>query len=93
MDKLELRFEAARPSLYGLEMHLARMNRAIEAFKPTVVVVDPISAFRGPDQEVHSTLLRMIDLLKHNEISSLFTSLRSWPPTVSRAAPTTAYRP
>ena len=29
-----LRFEAARPSLYGLEMHLARMNRDIERFEP-----------------------------------------------------------
>jgi circadian clock protein KaiC len=72
-----LRFEAARPSLYGLEMHLARMNRDVETFRPSVVVVDPISAFRGPDQEVHSTLLRMVDLLKSNGISSLFTSLRS----------------
>jgi circadian clock protein KaiC len=72
-----LRFEAARPSLYGLEMHLARMNRDVEAFQPSVVVVDPISAFRGPDPEVHATLLRMIDLLKSNGVSSLFTSLRS----------------
>jgi circadian clock protein KaiC len=58
-------------------MHLARMNRDVETFKPSVVVVDPISAFRGPDQEVHSTLLRMVDLLKRNGISSLFTSLRT----------------
>jgi circadian clock protein KaiC len=72
-----LRFEAARPSLYGLEMHLARMNRDVEAFRPDVVVVDPISAFRGPDVEVHATLLRMVDLLKSNGVSSLFTSLRS----------------
>src|SRR6202012_5688744 len=28
-----LRFEAARPSLFGLEMHLARMYREIEQFK------------------------------------------------------------
>jgi len=72
-----LRFEAARPSLYGLEMHLARMNRDVTTFQPSVVVVDPISAFRGPDLEVHSTLLRMVDLLKTNGVSSLFTSLRS----------------
>jgi circadian clock protein KaiC len=72
-----LRFEAARPSLYGLEMHLARMNRDVATFKPSVVVVDPISAFRGPDQDVHSTLLRMVDLLKRDGISALFTSLRS----------------
>jgi circadian clock protein KaiC len=77
LDAGLLRFEAARPSLYGLEMHLARMNRDVETFKPSVVVVDPISAFRGPDQEVHSTLLRMVDLLKRSGISSLFTSLRT----------------
>ncbi|MBI0539470.1 circadian clock protein KaiC [Roseomonas sp. KE2513] len=70
-----LRFEAARPSLYGLEMHLARMHRDLDRFEPDVVVIDPISAFRGPDTEVHATLLRMMDLLKSRGITALFTSL------------------
>ncbi len=72
-----LRYEAARPSLYGLEMHLARMHRDLDRFKPDVVVVDPISAFRGPEAEVHAVLLRMMDLLKGHGITALFTSLRS----------------
>nr|WP_294543416.1 circadian clock protein KaiC [uncultured Rhodopila sp.] len=72
-----LRFEAARPSLYGLEMHLARMHRDVLAFKPSVVVIDPISAFRGPLTEVHATLLRMVDLLKSGGVTALFTSLRT----------------
>ncbi len=72
-----LRFEAARPSLYGLEMHLARMHRDIDGFQPDVMVVDPISAFRGPATEVHATLLRMMDLLKSRGITALFTSLRN----------------
>ena len=72
-----LRFEASRPSLYGLEMHLARMHRDLDAFKPDMVVVDPISAFRGPPTEVHATLLRMLDLLKSRGITTLFTSLRT----------------
>jgi circadian clock protein KaiC len=72
-----LRFEASRPSLFGLEMHLARMNRDLEAFAPDVVVIDPISAFRGPDAEVHATLLRMVDLLKGHGTLALFTSLRN----------------
>nr|WP_294503708.1 circadian clock protein KaiC [uncultured Rhodopila sp.] len=72
-----LRFEAARPSLYGLEMHLARMQRDVAEFQPSVVVVDPISAFRGPIAEVHATLLRMVDLLKSVGITGLFTSLRT----------------
>ncbi|MGH7116330.1 MAG: circadian clock protein KaiC [Stellaceae bacterium] len=72
-----LRFEVSRPSLYGLEMHLARMHRDIDQFKPELVVIDPISAFRGPDTEVHATLLRMIDLLKSRGITALFISLRN----------------
>ncbi len=72
-----LRFEVARPSLYGLEMHLARMYRALDEFNPTVVVVDPISAFRGPSEVVHSTLLRIVDLLKSRGITAMFTSLQS----------------
>ena len=77
IDEGRLRFEAARPSLYGLEMHLARMHRDIDRFRPDVVVVDPISAFRGPSTEVHATLLRMMDLLKSRGITALFTSLRA----------------
>ena len=72
-----LRFEAARPSLYGLEMHLARMYRDLERFNPAAVVVDPLSAFRGPVSEVHAILLRTVDLLKSRGITALFTSLRN----------------
>lgn len=70
-----LRFEAARPNLYGLEMHLARMHRDLDRFKPEVVVIDPLSAFSGPGSEVRATLLRMMDLLKARGITGLFTSL------------------
>lgn len=72
-----LRFEAARPSLFGLEMHLARMHRDIVRFQPTVVVLDPISALRGPSSEVQATLLRMVDFLKSRGITAVFTSLRT----------------
>ncbi len=72
-----LRFEAARPSLFGLEMHLARMHREIEKFKPDVVVLDPISSLRGEQGEVHSALLRVIDLLKSRGTTALLTNLNS----------------
>ncbi len=72
-----LQFEAARPSLYGFEMHLARMNRDIEQFKPSVIVVDPISAFRGPSTEIHATLVRLADICKSKGITAVFTSLSS----------------
>ena len=65
-----LRFEAARPSLFGFEMHLARMNRDIEQFKPAAIVVDPISAFRGPSTEIHATLVRLADICKTKGITA-----------------------
>jgi circadian clock protein KaiC len=72
-----LRFEAARPSLFGLEMHLARMYREIEEFEPAAVVLDPISALRGESGDVHSMLLRIIDLLKSRGITAFLTNLLS----------------
>lgn len=72
-----LRFEAARPALYGLEMHLARMHRDVERFQPRLVVIDPISALRGPETELQATLLRMVDMLKGRGITAVFTSLRT----------------
>jgi circadian clock protein KaiC len=70
-----LRFEAARPSLFGFEMHLARMNRDIEQFQPATIIVDPISAFRGPSTEIHATLVRLADICKTRGITAVFTSL------------------
>jgi circadian clock protein KaiC len=75
LDSGLLRFEAARPTLYGFEMHLARMNRDLDEFKPTTTIIDPISAFRGSDSEVHSCLLRMVDILKTKGITAVMTRL------------------
>src|ERR1700735_2446086 len=72
-----LRFEAARPSLFGLEMHLARMYREIEEFAPAAAVLDPISALRGDSGDVDSMLLRIIDLLKKQGITAVLTNLLS----------------
>ena len=70
-----LAFEAARPSLFRFEMHLTRMNRDLDRFQPACVVIDPISAFRGPSIEVHATLLRLVDMLKARGITAVFTNL------------------
>jgi circadian clock protein KaiC len=72
-----LRFSASRPSLFGLEMHLAHMHRGIAAFAPNVVVVDPISSLLedGPEREVRAMLLRLIDYLKAEGITAMFTNL------------------
>ena len=72
-----LQFQAARPTLYGLEMHLVRMHKLIEESKPHVVVVDPISNLTvvGTEDEARSILARVIDFLKMNQITALFTDL------------------
>ena len=70
-----LGFEATRPSVHGFEMHLARMHRDIDMFNPSVLVVDPISAFRGPSAEIHATLVRLADICKGRGITSVFISL------------------
>ena len=75
LDSGFLVFEAVRPSLFGLEMHLARMNRDMEDFGPSAVVVDPISAFRGVESEIYSTILRLADICKSRGITGIFTSL------------------
>jgi circadian clock protein KaiC len=58
-------------------MHLARMNRDLDAFKPATTVIDPISAFRGSESEVHSVLLRMVDILKTKGITAVMTRLKA----------------
>ena len=72
-----LGFIAARPTFYSLEMHLAVMLREINRFKPSLVVLDPISAFLGSGEhlEVQSMLLRMVDTLKGRGITAVFTHL------------------
>ncbi len=72
-----LRFHAARPTLYGLEMHLATMFKEILAFQPDVVIVDPMTSLlaAGSESETRAMVTRLIDFLKARQITSLFTSL------------------
>lgn len=72
-----LRFHAARPSLYGLEMHLATMFKEIVAFQPQVVVIDPITSLMdaGTDSECRGMVTRLVDYLKAGQVTTLFTSL------------------
>ena len=72
-----LRFHSARPSLYGLEMHLATMFKEIAAFQPSVVIMDPITSLMdaGTDSEGKGMVTRLIDYLKAGQVTSLFTSL------------------
>ena len=72
-----LKFHSARPTLYGLEMHLVTFHKVIEAFTPQVFIVDPISNLidAGTAPEVKSVLTRLIDYLKMKKISTFLTDL------------------
>ena len=74
-----LKFQNSRPSAWGLELHLAMVHKLIDEFKPTVVVIDPITNFLavGDQIDTKAMLTRLIDLLKMNQITGMFTSLTS----------------
>jgi len=72
-----LRIEATRPTSLGLEMHLARLHRLVDEFRPTVVIIDPISslAHGAPDDSASLVLLRLVDFLKTRGITALLVHL------------------
>lgn len=77
LDKGRLQFHAARPTLCGLEEHLATMDTLIETFHPHVVVIDPITTFVsvGEVTAARSMLMRLVDALKLQQITTFCTSL------------------
>lgn len=77
VDKGYLQFHASRPTLFGLEMHLVAIHKAIRNFKPSVVVLDPITNLITVStiSEVKSMLIRLIDFLQQEQITVMFTAL------------------
>ena len=74
-----LRFRATRPTLYGLEAHLARILRDLNEFQPTVVVLDPVTALIASSgaADVRALTTRLIDSLKIAGMTAIFTTLTS----------------
>ena len=72
-----LQFHSTRPTVHGLEMHLVRMHKLIEAFKPSVVVVDPVSNLQSAGNLEDSTnmLIRLVDFLRKKRITAFMISL------------------
>lgn len=72
-----LRIESTRPTLHGLEQHLVHMHDLVKDFKPKVVAVDPISNLMSDSEDagLKLTLMRLIDFLKTEGTTALFTSL------------------
>jgi circadian clock protein KaiC len=72
-----LRIHARRPTALGLEAHLVAIHRLIDDWQPRVVVMDPVTNMIsvGSETEVKAMLARLIDFMKHRQITALFTSL------------------
>ena len=72
-----LRFNSVRPTLFGLEMHLASIHKMVKDFKPQSVIMDPLTNMMsiGEADEVKAMFTRVIDFLKSQGITTIFTSL------------------
>jgi circadian clock protein KaiC len=72
-----LHFHAVRPTSTGLEGHLAGMQKLVKSLQPDVVVVDPITSIVSVSgiYGVKSMLTRLVDFLKVQQITSIFTNL------------------
>ena len=72
-----LSIHANRPSVYGLETHLTTIYRDVREFRPNLVILDPITSFLrgGGSPDADALLVRVIDFLKSDQVTSVFTSL------------------
>jgi circadian clock protein KaiC len=79
VDGKLLLFHAMRPTLHGLEMHLATVFRLIRDFQPRNVVLDPVTSLLtgGDDAEVGAMLMRLLDYMKGEGVTCLFTALNT----------------
>jgi circadian clock protein KaiC len=75
-----LQLRCVRPSLLGLEAHLASMQDLVTEYSPDVVVMDPISDLlqSGGGAMVSEMLIRQVDFLKSRGVTALFTSLNTY---------------
>jgi circadian clock protein KaiC len=74
-----LHFHAVRSTFFSLEMHLAVLHKMIHQLKPQDFILDPVTTFisQGNEVEVKAMLTRLIDFLKSQQITAMFTSLTS----------------
>jgi circadian clock protein KaiC len=79
VDRGLLRFRSIRSTHYGLEMHLATIQKLVREFQPRVVVLDPLDSLTqaGSRRDAAMTLVRLIDHFKAQGITALLTNLTS----------------
>jgi circadian clock protein KaiC len=63
--------------LYGLESHLVTLHKLVVDVKPKVLVMDPITNLEaiGSHLQIKAMLTRMIDFLKTEGVTAVFTSV------------------
>jgi len=72
-----LHIDSARPSAFGLEMHLVRMHGLLDQHRPSAVAIDPITGLAAGASE-HDTavmVLRIVDFIKSRGATGFFTAL------------------
>ncbi len=71
-----LLIRSTRPTLMGLERHLVEIYRAVQSHEPSVVAIDPVTSLlnAGEPDDVHRTIVRMIDFLKRAHVSTILTA-------------------
>lgn len=77
MKKDLIRCIATRPVMHGLETHLALIHKHVRDYKPSLLVLDPISdmAAVGTNRDAKSMMVRLIDFLKKSGITAVMSNL------------------
>jgi circadian clock protein KaiC len=72
-----LQFHSNRPTYGGIEQVLLLTHKHVIRFQPSVVVVDPVTNLLmvSTQNEVRSMLTRLVDFLKTEKVTAMFTSL------------------
>jgi circadian clock protein KaiC len=78
-----LKYHGDRPTIYGLETHLSVMQKMINEFKPSAVIVDPVSNLNAVanHSNVKTMLTRLLDQLKLDQVTTVLTILTQESPT------------
>lgn len=77
LDSQLLQFDATRPTNYNLEMRLFKIHSWVRNFKPSLVVVDPMSNLitSGNLNQTKNFFMRLIDYLESQKITVFLTDL------------------
>ncbi len=72
-----LRLWAVRPAAYGLEEHLVQLQRRLDEFSPSLVVLDAMAGLNhlGTSTSVSATIASQIDMIKSRGVTAVLTAL------------------